>query len=237
MYSRQEAAAEMLDDAIGAWLQGKHASAITLAGAAETGMPKIEDQTPAFDLAVATVMKFGKCDRRAAITMVNTGRDWLKHYSVERPEQISTDMTWAYVLRAFLHFRSVYPAAPLTDNMRLFVTKIDEHIQPLKEMASRIGDAVLSAAKVVSEVGTSMSRILSQGFEPKSAPPFPIRLAAPCPAPQQGDAPMDRERDRDVAEDLIEDARKTTGDSEKTDRPGQGTDQPGDGDPAKTPKD
>ncbi|MCJ2071254.1 hypothetical protein MKK75_21065 [Methylobacterium sp. J-030] len=48
---------------------------------------------------------------------------------------------------------------------------------------------------------------------------------------------MDRERDRDVAEDLIEDARKQTGNSEKTERPGQGTDQPGGDDPAKTPKD
>ncbi|MCJ2138387.1 hypothetical protein MKK69_30765 [Methylobacterium sp. J-026] len=47
---------------------------------------------------------------------------------------------------------------------------------------------------------------------------------------------MDRERDRDVAEDLIEDARKTMGDSEKTERPGQGTDQPSGDDPAKTPK-
>ena len=48
---------------------------------------------------------------------------------------------------------------------------------------------------------------------------------------------MDRERDRDVAEDLIEDARKTTGDSEKTGRPGQGTNQPGGDDPANAPKD
>ncbi|WP_267359095.1 MULTISPECIES: hypothetical protein [unclassified Methylobacterium] len=47
---------------------------------------------------------------------------------------------------------------------------------------------------------------------------------------------MDRERDRDVAEDLIEDARKVTGDSEKTERPGQGTDQPGGDDPVPTPK-
>lgn len=47
---------------------------------------------------------------------------------------------------------------------------------------------------------------------------------------------MDREHDRDVAEDLIEDARKTTGDSKKTERPGQGTNQPGSDDPAKTSK-
>jgi hypothetical protein len=179
MYSRQEAIAEMIDGAIGVWLQGKHACAITLAGAAETGMPKIEDQTPAFDLAVATVMKFGKCDRRAAITMVNTGRDWLKHYSADRPEQISTDMTWAYVLRAFLHFRSVYPGEPLTDNMRLLVTKIDQHIQPLKELGNRIGEAVLSISKVVSEVQLSVSQILSQGIEPGE-----VRLHLAQDAPQ-----------------------------------------------------
>ncbi|MCJ2087149.1 hypothetical protein MKK88_14310 [Methylobacterium sp. E-005] len=47
---------------------------------------------------------------------------------------------------------------------------------------------------------------------------------------------MDRERDRDVAEDLIEDARKVTDGSEKTERPGQGTDQPGGDDPGKTSK-
>ncbi|MFE1599838.1 hypothetical protein [Methylobacterium sp. ID0610] len=48
---------------------------------------------------------------------------------------------------------------------------------------------------------------------------------------------MDRERDRDVAEELIDDARTLTGGREPIHRPGQGTDQPGGDESTRTPKD
>lgn len=48
---------------------------------------------------------------------------------------------------------------------------------------------------------------------------------------------MDRERDRDAAEELIEDARKQTGGGEPKERPGQGTDLPGGDESADKPKD
>lgn len=48
---------------------------------------------------------------------------------------------------------------------------------------------------------------------------------------------MDRERDRDVAEELIDDARKQTGGSEPKERPGQGTDLPGGDEKTERPND
>ncbi|MFF8803190.1 MULTISPECIES: hypothetical protein [unclassified Methylobacterium] len=47
---------------------------------------------------------------------------------------------------------------------------------------------------------------------------------------------MDRERDRDAAEELIEDARKQTGGGEPKERPGQGSDLPGGDESADKPK-
>ena len=47
---------------------------------------------------------------------------------------------------------------------------------------------------------------------------------------------MDRERDRDAVEELIEDARKQMGGSEPIERPGQGTDQLGGDEGAEKPK-
>lgn len=40
---------------------------------------------------------------------------------------------------------------------------------------------------------------------------------------------MDRERDRGVADDLIDDARKQIGGEESKERPDEGKDQPGEG--------
>ena len=48
---------------------------------------------------------------------------------------------------------------------------------------------------------------------------------------------MDRERDRGVAEDLIEDGRKQIGGEESKERPGQDTDLPGTDDGVEKPKD
>ncbi|WP_148291137.1 hypothetical protein [Methylobacterium sp. B1] len=167
--SRQEAAAEMVDGAIGAWLAGKHACAITLAGAAEGGMPKIEDYRPAFEVAVATVMKFGRCNRKEAIAVVNTGRDWLKHYGADKPDQISTEFTWAYVLRAYLHFMTVYPDAHQTENMGALRSKIDEGLEPVRALGKALTKSLRRFGETVRGMQLGPITTLAEGAEASGA--------------------------------------------------------------------
>ena len=54
---------------------------------------------------------------------------------------------------------------------------------------------------------------------------------------REGDRHMDRERDRDSAEEMIDEVRKQVGGGEPKERPGQGTDQPGGDESAEKLKD
>ncbi|MGX9984632.1 hypothetical protein [Methylobacterium fujisawaense] len=133
MLSRQEAAAELVDGAIGAWFERRHACAITLAGAAENMMPKPKDGTSMFYAMRGVVMKFGQCSQGKAADLMNDSRNWLKHYSEDKPEHISDDYAWVYVLRAYWQFNLTYKGAEQTPNMIRFQAKIDEQAQPVRE--------------------------------------------------------------------------------------------------------
>ncbi|MCJ2070054.1 hypothetical protein MKK75_14830 [Methylobacterium sp. J-030] len=133
MLSRQEAASQLVDGAIEAWFDGRHACAITLAGAAETGMPGLKDGASMFATMRGAVMGLGKCSESEAATLMNTSRNWLKHFSEDKPEQISDDYAWVYVLRAYWQFRLTYKDANPTPNMVRFNAKIDEHTRPVQE--------------------------------------------------------------------------------------------------------
>jgi hypothetical protein len=133
MLSRQDAAAELVDGAIGAWFDGRYACAITLAGAAENGMPKPDDGNSMYHALRGAVMKFGQCSQSEAADLMNNSRNWLKHYSDDKPESISIDYAWVHVLRAYWQFNLTYEGANQTPNMVQFQAKIDEHVQPIRE--------------------------------------------------------------------------------------------------------
>ncbi len=84
--TRQEAVAEMVDGAIGAWLEGHLACAITLAGAAETGMPKVGGGTSTFEAFKNVLKKVGKCSDKQAADILTAERNWLKHFSEDKPK-------------------------------------------------------------------------------------------------------------------------------------------------------
>ena len=132
--TRQEAVAQMVDGAIGAWFDGQHACAITLAGAAETGMPKVKDQPSTFVLLRSLVAKFGKCSEKDAGDLLNNNRNWLKHYDLEKSDTINDDNAWVDVVRAYFHYCSVYKNIELTPNMRLMNARIYEEIEPLRKI-------------------------------------------------------------------------------------------------------
>ncbi len=90
--------------------------------------------------------------------------------------------------------------------------------------------------ELLGDVAVSLRRALTVFRTDAVIPLCPWR-DAPCHLARKGDRPMDRERDRDVAEELIDDARKLTGGSEPVRRPGQGTDKPGGDESAEKPKD
>lgn len=133
MLTRQQASAELVDGAIGAWFDGRYACAITLAGAAETGMPKAEGRPSMFEAMRGAVMKFGQVPEGKAADLMNNSRNWLKHYSEDKPEFISDDHAWVYVLRAYWQFNLTYPSAVQTPNMIRFQARIDEHVRPVQE--------------------------------------------------------------------------------------------------------
>ncbi|MBE7197738.1 MAG: hypothetical protein INR70_08050 [Parafilimonas terrae] len=133
MLSRQEAAAQLVDGAIGAWFEQRFACAITLAGAAETGMPKIEGGASMFEAMRLAVMNFGKLSEREAADLMNKSRNWLKHFGEDKPAHISDDFAWVYVLRAYWQYRLVYQGVELTPNMKRFQAEIDEQVRPVRE--------------------------------------------------------------------------------------------------------
>lgn len=140
MLSREQAVVELVDGAIGAWFDGRYACAITLAGAAETGIPRLESGTSTFDALREVVMKFGDCSERQAADLMNDSRNWLKHFSENKSNSISDDYAWIYVLRSYLQFRLVYKETSRTVNMMKFEAKIDEHVKPIHDAAHALSE-------------------------------------------------------------------------------------------------
>ncbi|MGU3479039.1 hypothetical protein [Methylobacterium sp. D48H] len=150
--TRQEAAAEMVDAAIGHWLDGRLACAITLAGAAEDGMPRMKPGASMFEMHRQILAKVGKCSPDEAGRLLRTDKNWLKHFSEDKPETISTDEAWSQVFRAYLHFRSVYPTADRTENMKKLDAKIFEHVAPFLSLAQGIGTLVQGLMKGLAQM-------------------------------------------------------------------------------------
>lgn len=154
LLTRQEAAAEMVDAAIGHWLEGRLACAITLAGAAEDGMPRMKRGASIFEMHRQILAKVGNCSLDEAGKLLRTDKNWLKHFSEDKPETISTDEAWSQVLRSYLHFRSVYPTAERTDNMNKMDAKIYEHVAPIFGLAQGIGTLVQGLVRGLAQMFT-----------------------------------------------------------------------------------
>lgn len=148
--TRQQAASELVDGAIGAWFDGRYACAITLAGAAETGMPKPADGTSMFAAMRGAVMKFGHLPQNSAGDAMNESKNWLKHYGESKADSISVDNAWIYVLRAYFKFASVYKDADRTPNMVRFQAMLDEKVKPFQEAARGLALWVRRLADILS---------------------------------------------------------------------------------------
>lgn len=148
--TRQQAASELIDGAIGAWFDGRYACAITLAGAAETGMPKPADGMSMFAALRGAVMKFGHLHEKAAVSAMNESKDWLKHYGEAKSESISVEYAWVYVLRAYWQFRLTYKDAEKTPNMVRFQATLDEKTKPFQEAARGLAAWVQRLADILS---------------------------------------------------------------------------------------
>lgn len=150
MLTRQQAASELVDGAIGAWFDGRYACAITLAGAAETGMPMPADGTSLFAAMRGAVMKFGHLSQKSASDAMNDSKNWLKHYEESKAGSISVDNAWIYVLRAYFKFALVYKDADKTANMIRFQATLDEKVKPFQEAARGLAGWLQRLADILS---------------------------------------------------------------------------------------
>jgi hypothetical protein len=139
--TRQQAVTELIDSAIEAYFAGRHATAITLAGAAETGMPPAE-QT----LFKAGIELFKTRSESEVAQVLNHSRNWLKHFDEEKPAQIDVSWSLGYVLRATTHYQQVYgeyaPSEQMTKLSNHLAATLRETLEPFNRALSNLGSAV-----------------------------------------------------------------------------------------------
>lgn len=103
--TKRQAVCAMLERAMVAFDEGDHASALTLAGAAEEAMPPA-DHT-AFQV-MRSAFAASEGGLAAAGRMLNKERNWLKHYNPDEPTEIDLKSSLMMIIRACSHFHVVY---------------------------------------------------------------------------------------------------------------------------------
>lgn len=136
--TKQEAAAEMIDQAIECWRSEKHACAITLAGAAEGAMPPVR-QGWQFELFQAVNVEMTS-DRKAAIRSLNVERDWLKHDGPDHPPEMDISMSLIYLVRAISKFKAAFGADNATPNMVQFEKELRDLAAAIVQALRDLGE-------------------------------------------------------------------------------------------------
>jgi hypothetical protein len=121
MVSKQDAASEQIDQAIRSFFAGLVASAVTLAGAAESSLPAPEDP----DSSLFCVLKTEGAKRglleKDIIKLTNEVRDWPKH---DKPHLSEIDLQEAHavimILRAYTKFTAAFGFGVVTPRMAEF---------------------------------------------------------------------------------------------------------------------
>jgi hypothetical protein len=130
--TRQEAAAEQIDQSIRLWREGYWASAVTLAGAAEEGLPPPEAQTLFAWLRLVGANALQIDGAEVADKHLNRARNWLKHQRLEDEVEITALDGFAMIVRAVSKFSQVYGEDAQTPTM---VDFFDEIRGALREIA------------------------------------------------------------------------------------------------------
>jgi hypothetical protein len=122
MMTKQQAVAAQIDQAMRSHEQQDHASAITLATAAEGAMPPSEAQT-LFELirglGAERLDEFPRGERDVA-DWLNREAHWLKHYNNGQPDEMEIPDSLMVILRAVHKYHAVYGRDAETATMREF---------------------------------------------------------------------------------------------------------------------
>lgn len=141
--TKKQAVAEQIDQAIRLWREGYIASAVTLAGAAESSMQDPATGETLFDwLKVAGMESLKLDEKRVVADHLNYVRNWLKHICDDDIELKPVE-GFLMLARAYSKFIMLYGQDAQTDAMRGMIEEIGSSIrqflQPFLNMLTKLG--------------------------------------------------------------------------------------------------